>query len=592
MDGRGLGTELDARSVMARHAAWLEGALLAGVVGFLLWAGGEVVRTSYHGYLHATIGEAVRAEGLQPENPYHAGEALRYYTLYPWLGSWLGSLGMGTMVAFALLQVIAALLFGPALDALGRAIGLTWMGRRFAFGLAVLGFNAMGWLGWWIHPPMDAAVPVFASESMTFVGARLGWDARLQAFLPKFLNVSSFSIALPAMLWALAAAWRARFDQQPAWKILVPAGVALAINPLAGGFAGLVLLAWGTPRLLSGSMPERAAWIGAGVGACAIAAPFLLPAFQAAPQGLSLTGSVRFEHDGILNVLGPLWLLLPFAIVGQLSIGIRERTLAWLSAAVMAMVIAAFVQLPWGNEYKLVRLAGLFLALAGAACLSPTKRLRWVGAAFLLFALPTTLLVARSYLDWGKNGVAPALTQVEGQWVPRPEVAARGLPASVHAVLLQQARDEVLWMNPVHPGTAQARGLVQGNVLAPALGHPLFVDSPQIHNDRYEDLALRLAWSVGSANLTRVFGESRGNLMLQVLSDAGVSGLWQGNSLNSASRGLRDARAHLPERTFLVLTQAEFPFVEEALLAAGASQLAAEAGISLWRLEPWASAAN
>lgn len=592
MDSRRVGAEVDGRSPLAQRAPWLEGAALASLVGLVLWAGGDVVRTSYHGYLHATIGEAVRAEGLQPENPYHAGEPLRYYTLYPWLGAWLGALGLGTMAAFAWLQVTGALLFAPALDAMGRALGLTWSSRRIAFWLAVVGFNAIGWLGWWSNPPTDTAVPVFAFESLTFAGGALGWDARLQAFLPKFLNVSSFALALPFVLWAWAAAWSARRQQASAWRILLPAGLALAINPLAGGFAGLVLASWGLPRLIAGRAQERVAWLGAGAGACVIALPFLLPAFGAAPEGPSLTGSVRFEHDGILNALGPLWLLLPFAIVGQMSLAIRHQSLAWVIPAVLSIALAAFVQLPWGNEYKLVRLAGLILALSAAACLGASVRMRRIALAWVLFAVPTTVLVVRSYLDWGEQGVAPALTQVEGQWRPQPEVAERGLPASVHAALLQQPRDAVLWMNPVHPGTARVRGLVQGNVFAPALGHPLFVDAPQIHNDRYADLAQRLAWTVGASNLARVFGEARGRLMLETLGPDSGAGLWNGAGIDEAKAGLQAAREHLPNRSFVVLTQANFPFVEEALQDAGAQPLASEGGISLWGLAPLQPAVN
>ena len=272
-----------------RHAAWLEGLAWASLVGALLWLGGDVVRASYHGYLHTTIGEAVRAEGLRPENPYHAGEALRYYTLYPWLGAWLGSTGLGALHAFAWLNVLAALLLGPALDALGRALGLSWAGRRWAFALTVLAFNACGWLGWWLFPPADASVPVFAFESLTFAAQSWGWDARLQAFLPKYLNVSSFALALVPGLWALAAGWRAR-RAGTAWPVLLPAGVALAINPLVGGFVGLVLLAWGIPVLLRAATPVRLSWLGAGMGAVLLALPFLLPAF--------LSCSRRAEPDG------------------------------------------------------------------------------------------------------------------------------------------------------------------------------------------------------------------------------------------------------------------------------------------------------
>ncbi|MCH2101104.1 MAG: hypothetical protein MK209_04215 [Planctomycetes bacterium] len=575
--------------MLVQRVSWVEGAALATVVGVVLWAGGDVVRASYHGYLHATIGEAVRAEGLQPENPYHAGTPLRYYTLYPWLGTWLGAWGLGTMAAFAWLQVFSALLFAPALDALGRAVGLAWTNRRIAFWLTVVGFNAVGWVGWWWNPPSDTAVPVFALESMTFASSAWGWDARLQAFLPKFLNVSSFALALPAVLWALAAGWRARFEGASAWKILLPAAVALAINPLAGGFAGLILLFWGAPRLIQGNGVERLAWIGAGAGAILIALPFLLPAFESAPQGPSLTGSVRFEHDGVLNVLGPLWLLLPWAIAGQLKVRNRGRATAWVVAAGLALGIAAFVQLPWGNEYKLVRLAGLLLAISAAACFGPSSKWRCLAVVLIFFAAPTTALVVRTYLDWGQNGVTPALTQSGGEWQVREAVADKALPTRMHAALLQEERAAVLWMNPAHPGIKAARGLVQGNVLAPALGHALFVDSPHIHNDGYEDLAYRLAWTVGTENLNRVFGAVRGGQIMEVLRNVEIPGLWQGVSLDLARAGLRLARQHLPGRSFLVLTQANFPFVEEALQAEGARVLLSDSGLSLWRLEPWSA---
>jgi hypothetical protein len=576
-------------SPRAGRAPWVEAVLLAILVSLVFVIGGEVVRTSYHGYLHASIGEAVRAEGWSPENPYHAGEALRYYTLYPWLGAWLGSWGMGAITGFALLNVLAALLFAPALDSLGRSLGLSWQARRLAFVFAVLGFNGLGWLGWLFHPPEQSAVPVFAFQSLTFGFESWGWDARLQAFLPKFLNVSSFALALAPTLWALAAAQRVLTGQAGkfgAWAVLLPAGLALAINPLAGGFAGLCLLVWVAPRLLGASSSERLAWCGAGLGAVALALPFLLPAFAPAPQGESLTGSVGFQQEGWGNILGPSCFVLVFAVLAlrKWTAAMRMR---WGLAVGIAVLVAVYARLPWGNEYKLARLAGILLALPCGAWWA--ARLPWKPVLLASIAVfgPTTALVVMAYLDWGRESSPPALeAQANGALLPRAELAAQGLPQSVQVALHAEARDAVLWMNIVHPGMVRSQGVVQGNTLAPALGHALFVDIPQIHNEGIADLVQRLAWTVGADNLVRVFGAERGSRMLAALNGARPSGLWEGRDASHAFDALAAARAHLPERTWLVLTQAQFPGVEQALQDAGARQLATENGISLWRLEP------
>jgi hypothetical protein len=265
----------------------------------------------------------------------------------------------------------------------------------------------------------------------------------------------------------------------------------------------------------------------------------------------------------------------------------KAQRARWGISVCIAVLVAVYARLPWGNEYKLARLAAILLALPCAAWWA--ARLPWkpVLLATVVVCAPTTALVVMTYLDWGKDGQAPALVaQENGALRPRAELAAQALPSLVQAALDAEARDAVLWMNLVHPGTNRAQGVVQGNPLAPALGHALFVDVPQIHNEGIPDLAQRLAWTVGASNLVRVFGAERGTRMLAVLGDPRPLGLWEGRDASAATQALAEARAHLPERTWLVLTQAAFPGVEPALQQAGARQLATENGISLWRLEP------
>ncbi len=455
-----------------RRWPWIEGALLAACVLLLLALGGESVRASYHGYLHASVGEAVLRDGLLPENPYHAGVSLRYYTLYPVLGVLLGRVCGGALWGFALLDVLAALLLAPALDAFGRCLGLSFRARRASFLVAVLGFNGLGWLGYFVaHGQPFGAPPVYALAPMTLMSESFGWDGRLQAFLPKFLNVSSYAIALPFALWALAAA-----RPRASW---IPLGLALALNPIVGGFAAVVLAAWRLAELRALGRRGTLAWILAGLAAALLALPFLLPSFVPAPRGPSLTGNPALGGSRLANLLGPQHLVLLPALLGLCALARRERV-RLLVPIVLAAVLVLVGEMPQSNEYKMARLLGLVLALpAGAWIATLSARGRIACAALGLATLPTAGAVARAYLAYGEQSRLPPLERVLA-----PELAALEARADRRAVLLLATPEEL---------ARATRGLVQGNPLAPLLHHPLCVDRPQIHNEGQPDLAERLA---------------------------------------------------------------------------------------------------
>ncbi len=556
---------------------WIEGGVLAAVVLFVLVIGGESVRASYHGYLHTSIGQAVLRDGLIPENPYHAGETLRYYTLYPTLGPLLGQLGGGPIWFFAFLNGIAALLFGPAWDSFARAAGLRFKQRRASFLAAVFGFNALGWIGWFLWPPdPQLAVPIFAFESMT-IGSQasewmqnFGWDARLQSFLPKFLNVSSFALALPFMLWAMAPALS---QDGRAMRIIAPLAIVLAINPLAGGFAVLCIALWQWPSLLRPSFQQKLTWPVAGVIAGLLALPFLLPLFQSAPTGESLTGEVRFQHDGFMNFIGPMLLLLYPGFRGCNGWKSGERT-KWLYALILAILVMAFARLPWGNQYKLARIAGLLWAIPvgrWAIHLWTDKTWqRWLPIACLMLAIPSFVLVIHSYQRWGSQAPPSNLVSDAGQLEIRSELLSKSFPFSLQEAESGAPNDAVIWMHRNHPGTRATNGVVQGNALAPILHHSLFVDNPQIHNNGLSDLKQRL-------HLSEQFWGSN------------ASG-GQGNAAsgqeqaNDSAAALSQARSILPDRSLLVVSHSSFPWTLTALREAGGTELAAETGFSLWQL--------
>jgi hypothetical protein len=467
-----------------RERIWplLEALLLAALVALVLAASGEAVRASYHGYLHVSVGEAVLREGLRPENPYHAGVALRYYTLYPLLGVTLGRLGnLGPLWAFVALNVLAALLLPVALDALGRRLRLGFAARRAAFWSMLLGFNGLGWIGYLFSAgdPFGSA-PVYALMPMTFAREAWGFDARLQAFLPKFLNVSSYALALPFLLFALAAS-------RP---LLAAAalGLALALNPIVGGVAGLLLAGREALRWKHSSWREKLAWCLCGLAAGLCALPFLLPSFTPAPVGPSLTGNPALGGSPFANWLGPQWLLALPAWLGWRQMETLARRWLLLGALLLSALVL-WGEMPQGNEYKMARLLSVLLAIPAGVWLA--QRSRILLALGGLLTLPPLLLSVHAYLAYGRQSPPLVLEARQGVLVP---AAWAEQQLSRDARLFEYYADSraVLVAPPQLFRGAQSRALVQGSLLAPFAQHPLYADLPQIHNEGQADLGARL----------------------------------------------------------------------------------------------------
>ncbi|MBI5364217.1 MAG: hypothetical protein HZA53_13645 [Planctomycetes bacterium] len=560
-------------SLRERSAPWIEGALLALVVLAILACSGDAVRASYHGYLHVTVGEAVLREGLTPENPYHAGAPLRYYTLYPALGVLLGRTGIGPWWGFVALNVLAAFLLAPALDALARACGLSFVARRAAFLAAVLGFNALGWTGFLaVEDLRFGAAPVYALQPLCYAGRAFGWDARLQAFLPKFLNVSSFALALPFASWALAAAF-GRYSTRRILLAGLALGLSTALNPLAGLVAAVGLAAGVAPAFVRGTKALRLAWLAAAVLAGLVALPFLLPALASAPHGPSLTGNPNLGGSPLANWIGPLALVLPLGVLGfmRMASGVRWRL------SVVLLLCAALVlvgEMPQGNEYKLERMGALLWALPAGVLLGEW----WSAGPFprrkalvcLVVATPTFALVPWAYLEYGAQGPElPLVVRDHGRLRP-PEGPSATAPYFVAGQSSLDAPRAVVVMNHFEPGTRLPSGLVQGNAFAPALDHALFVDLPQIHNEGQPDLERRL-------DLVAAFYD-------------GERSRPRDGVVRTRAAALAELRAVLPDRPYLFFVREGEPSVIEILTAAGAVECARASGSVLFRLAPIATA--
>ena len=480
-------------SLRDRIAPWIEGILLAIMVMVVYSLGGDAVRTSYHGYLHTGLGEAVLRDGLMPENPYHAGTPLHYYTLYPALGTFLGHLGPGSLWGFALLNIFAAMLMGPALDALGKRFHLDFTARRCAFFAMLLGFNGLAY--WWtlgVESLPEGALPLVVLLDLTRPLESLQWDGRLQAFLPKFLNVSSFALSLPFALFAMADNLAEGKKELLRCGILL--GVTMAINPLVGGFTAILIAVEKMP-LLKGGKEAVLRLVPAVVAALVVSVPFLLPLFAGTPEGdASMTGQFPFVGSGAwANLLGPLILMWILGLLGLRILPASTRRP--MHYALVLASLFSFLSLPWNNEYKFPRMAAILLALPAGAMLG---RL-WQGGfgkigvlALGALCVPTLSMTLSAYAAWD-SGSSLIMTEVEaGRLTIREEAKLATWPNALAAAEKALPADAVLLFHPRHPGIAGSGMGAQGNPLMAMLDHPVYVDNPQIHNTSLPDLRLRL----------------------------------------------------------------------------------------------------
>lgn len=560
-------------SLRDRIAPWIEGGLLALVVMVVVSLGGDAVRTSYHGFLHTSLGEAVLRDGLMPENPYHAGTPLHYYTLYPTLGVLLGKLGGGPLWGFAILNIFAAMLMGPALDAFGKRLGLGFTARRCAFFSMVLGFNGLS--QWWVStdtPMVEGASPLLVLLDLTEPVSGLSWDGRLQSFLPKFLNVSSFAISLPFAFFALAD--NLAGGKRETLRMGVLLGITMALNPLVGGFVAVLVVLEKLPLLKQGVQGLKTL-LPAAVVAVLIALPFLLPLLGGSPEGdTTMAGAFPFIGSGAwANLLGPLLLLWPLGIWGVFKLPQDKRPPLCFALGLAALF--SFLSLPWSNEYKFPRMEGILLALpAGALLGSLWKTLpgKWVGPP-LCFALgslcvPTFWSTFQAYSEWDL-GESNLLNHVEdGRLALRPEGLIQTWPSKVAAAEQELAENAVLLFHPWHPGIRGSALGAQGNPLMPVLSHALFVDAPQIHNASLPDLRERL--------------------------DASFA-LWQGrrwvkqdsspSEPYDSTQALAAIRSKIAGRPLAVVTIKDHPAVQ-LLMAAGGSLVVEENELAMWLIPP------
>lgn len=379
---------------------------------------------SAHGLLHSAIAQRILAAPLTipPENPFFAGEPIRYYWFFHAAGAGVSRLlNLDPLHSFELLiaSAMAAMIF--------LAVGLA----RSLYGRAAAGF-AIGYLvlaGAQAQAPLLLAWRVIRNGSGLLADdpdylwgivhpisrhMRL-WDdfGQLGPLINYFFNITARPLALVAllgMIWALH-----RVLRRGGWPaVLGLAGCAALLSSL-NCLIGIAAVGTLSVALLTSDLLRRLRVSGA---FAAGPAPSLSPAVAAMTGGL-LLGSVTFWHlfaaggsgvglnrpgaafGHLLGIAAAAWLpllLALFALARLRGLPLQFGIVLTL-AALMQMAAAALIRLPAGNQDNFQHAALVMLAVPAAAfILRPDGRVdrRRAIVLYALF-LPTVLLVTWAY---------------------------------------------------------------------------------------------------------------------------------------------------------------------------------------------------
>lgn len=398
--------------------AWLTVLLLTACVALPLSQSNRV-RTSVHGMLHASMLYSAIDRGVPPENPFFAGETLRYY--WTWHAGIAAVCCLGDVdptIAFAVSNVVALIAFLALLGRVGRELSPA----RGVAGLSVLcGFLCLNPLGAYLFAHKRAGLKGYATLAELATGTdpifhlqalAAGHDERVSACLTKFQNVSSFphAFALLIAAWLLIARLLRTRDLSDAGLAALAIAGCITLSPIAGITGGLALgLAAATILALSFRETWRHAHIGAFAAGGAllagliVAAPFVVLCGAGGGEGKSIGFDPTAQKlTSLLKNVGPVLLLALPAMIGAL----RRRTPASALLALSTLPLlfmAVVVWFPVDSEYKLTRMVAPLLGVFAAIGL--TERLAHrsnavrilVPAAILALFLPTNALAWRAY---------------------------------------------------------------------------------------------------------------------------------------------------------------------------------------------------
>ncbi|HEU5154079.1 MAG TPA: DUF2298 domain-containing protein, partial [Gemmatimonadales bacterium] len=353
---------------------------------------------SWHGFLHTAIVRRFPAPGLIPENPFFAGEPLKYYWFFHWMGAGVSSVfGVDPLTALRILVLAGLVLVSVAAGLVGRRVYGS-LGAGLVIGVfALAGANPMGpviAMGRHLVQHRQLLEPtVHSAELQTVhVSDDLADDLMSRPLLPAmylsadwrngqnivwFADISSRGLALGVMMLMLYFLLAPRAGPVSLAGTAIPAALLTALNPIVG-LATCLLLAGSVSALW---LFHR--WRGADPGpmapALARSAALALGALAALPTYYHLFGqggSGRISPVDLLVlklvvIAANFLILLPLTAIGIKAF--RGTSAPGLQAIALAGVLllglVPLIQLEKGNEHNLANAAYVLLAVPAVAWL-------------------------------------------------------------------------------------------------------------------------------------------------------------------------------------------------------------------------------
>lgn len=408
--------------------------LSATVAAPMLWLHRDSIRNliSFHGTLHAALGQRFFDGSVPPENPFFAGKSVRYYWFYHAVGYLVARMGNVSVVyAFEFIAVVSVAAVAIGAVALGRrAYGAASVGAVM-FLLVMAGANPLGWLillakiardGTRIMSgPADAVVSPMLQQ-VQFDDHRFGPNFTF------FMHMTSRAASIALLVLALWLLWEWMRGGRKLAMVLLPPTVALmvAMSPVLG-LAAVAALAlslvalhvWehGGGRWFAGAIAPPRMIYGAAllVLGAVLALPTMLTILsQKSNVPMTRIDPTRLKLCGIIAVNG--FPVLVLAVLGMRAGGGAARGFArvLVFAGVILFGWSAVLAMPGtipphgviGNEHNLFNAAIVLLAVPasgwivgnavpGAHARSKARKRRalWMTALFV----PTPLLILTAY---------------------------------------------------------------------------------------------------------------------------------------------------------------------------------------------------
>lgn len=496
--------------------------LSAAVCGPMLWLHRDSPRNliSFHGTLHAALGQRFAEGVVPPENPFFAGETVRYYWFYHAVGFLLArAANLSVIYAFEIISVLSVIIVAVAAVALGRRLHGTASVGAIIFLLVMAGANPFGW-GILLAKVARDGTRIMNGPADAVVSPMLQQvqfdDHRFGPNFTYFMHMTSRAASIAMLLLTLWFLWEWLCKGRRATILLLPvtAAIMVAMSPVLGmavvGALALSLLAmqvwqrggaklmgesYDLPRLISGAVLL-------GIGAM-LALPTMLNILgKTSPVPTVRIDPARWQLYGIIAVNGfPLLLL---AILGTHAGDNTARGFARILLIAGAVLLAwsALLAMPGtipprgviGNEHNLFNAAMVVLAVPAAGWVMLQREfpalvwLRsrgWRMAAMIALFLPTAVLIMTTYTSRADVPVSCAPDRLV--WSNAEDPAAK-----LYAWVIEQTpRNAIFITDP----EAKFDRLCNVSDFPAFTNRTLYTDFSTYMTEAYTEESFRLQWS-------------------------------------------------------------------------------------------------